>query len=130
MPSLTLIVPLVLHTPNRDRGAHWATRHRLTKVWELALWAALLQCPGWRAWLLEGRPPERRRLTITRRHRTARSFCKDSDNRMFAGKGIRDALKRLHLLTDDSDRWLESAVVDVAHPDKRADTIICLERIP
>jgi hypothetical protein len=131
MAALTLVVPRALATPNADRGAHWSTRHKLTKVWELELWAALHACPGWRDWLLpKGAPPERRRVTITRRHRSARSFCKDSDNRMFAGKGIRDCLKRLHLLVDDSDTWLESTVVDVTHPDKRSDTIICLERIP
>lgn len=129
MHELTLTIPRALATPNRDRGAHWSTRHKLTKVWEKEIWAAWLLAERTREWSLEGRPPERRRVTITRSHASRRTFCKDSDNRMFAGKAIRDCLVRLHLLVDDSDKWLESAVLDVASPTKTNATIIRIEPV-
>jgi hypothetical protein len=127
--ALVLTIPRALATPNRDRGAHWATRHRLTKVWEQEIWSALRKDRAWRAWLVDADHQERRRVTITRHHPTRRSFCKDADNRMFAGKGIRDCLTRLHLLVDDNDKWLESSVVDVKSPSGRAETIITIERL-
>ena len=116
-----MTIPRALATPNRDRGAHWSTRHKLTKVWEQEIWLAILTTPGGRDWLLDGadsRPPERRRVTITRSHASRRTFCKDSDNRMFAGKAIRDCLVRLHLLVDDSDKWLESSRGRRGEPDE------------
>lgn len=127
--TLTLTIPLALSSPNRDRGAHWSTRHKLTKVWEKEIWAALVCTPGWKDWLIGVGQPERRRVTITRSCVSRAHFCKDSDNRMFAGKNVRDCLVRLNLLVDDSDRWLRSEVIDVLAPDKRAATLIRIERI-
>lgn len=127
--ALTLVIPLVLHTANRGRGGHWATRHKLTKVWEKEIWAAVYTTPGAKTWILARSAPERRRLTITRWCRSRASLIKDSDNRMFAGKGIRDALVRLELLSDDSDEWLESAVYDVLSAEPKDCTTIRIERL-
>lgn len=126
---LTLVIPLALASPNRDRGAHWSARHKLTKVWEEEIWVALHAVPRWQEWLIGLGRPERRRVIITRSCVSRRQFCRDADNRMFAGKGIRDCLVRLHLLVDDSDRWLESAVLEEVSPSKRAATIIRVERL-
>ncbi len=125
--TLTLTIPLELHSPNRDRGVHWSGRHKLTKLWEKEIWVALLTTPGGRDWILEPNARERRRLIIVRRCTNRSHFCKDSDNRMFAGKGIRDCLVRLHVLVDDSDRWLESVVLE--QKGERAETIIQIERV-
>jgi hypothetical protein len=128
---LTLRIPRLVASPNADRGAHWATRHATAKLWEQEIWIAWHQSGGgWQDWVLDsGTPPERRRVTVTRACASRRSFCKDSDNRMFAAKAIRDGLVRLRLLVDDSDRWLESRVDEIKSADGRNATVIRIERL-
>lgn len=128
MTALELRIPKPLHSANVNRGAHWSTRHKETKAWEAEIWVALHATKGWRLWIVSPERQEPRRLTITRHHPSRRVSRTDPDNLMFAGKGIRDAMKRLRLIVDDSAIWLESAVVDAWTPGEPAHTTIRLER--
>lgn len=49
----------------------------------------------------------RRRLTITRWVPSMRNFIRDVDNCYAVTKSIRDSIKGLGLIRDDSDRWLD-----------------------
>lgn len=75
-------------------------------------------------------PPETRRMrvTVTRLVPSERNFIRDTDNLMFCTKPLRDALKDLALIRDDSQRWLET---DLPRQERSPDgcdwTIVVLE---
>jgi hypothetical protein len=107
-----------LESPNRHRGGHWSTRHKVSQAWERAIASAVGK--SWTSWSLitgqhrtpkRGMKPtyarERRRVVIERHVPSRRRFIKDDDNLAFSSKEIRDALKRLGLICEDSRAWLE-----------------------
>ena len=78
--------------------------------------------------IVEDRREERRRVTIVRCLPGRRNFCKDADNLMYTAKPLKDALKRLGLIYDDSMTWLDSHVRDAVSPDGADYTVIRIER--
>ena len=142
---LDLIIPQRLTSPNETRGHHWRTRHRQTKTWEVELFSATSYLPRFPWRLIERtetrrdrngkyrifteRRRERRAVTIVRCLPSARNFCRDSDNLAYTAKPLKDALKRLGLIYEDSMLWLDSTVRDAISPDGFDYTVIRLERL-
>jgi Holliday junction resolvase RusA-like endonuclease len=82
---------------------HWRGRHRLSRDWERDIWVLSKLTVDT---LL---PLTKRRLQVTRETPTRRQFIRDMDNLYGACKPLSDALKRLALIVDDSQKWLELA---------------------
>ncbi len=121
-PVLDIIVPRALLSPNAWQGRHWRFKSRDTRDWETWIWATMP------AKVRTGPPAsERRKLTVTRLVPSARQFIRDDDNLAFALKPLADALKRLHLIVDDSRVWLDATVTQERSADGKAYTRLVLE---
>lgn len=108
---MTLCIPRRLESPNASRGAHWRVRHRISQEWEqeIAFAAMALRGKSRTSLLLLGMGPvlDRMRVTVERHVPTRRNFIKDDDNLVYSTKPLRDALKRLGYIRDDSRKWLD-----------------------
>jgi hypothetical protein len=103
----------LLSSPNRNPSAHWATHHADRTAWETAVRDALIVAADVRKWsayqqlVKPERVKRRMHVTIVREVPSKRNFIKDRDNLLFSTKKLRDSLKSLGLIYDDSIRWLE-----------------------
>lgn len=145
---IELRIPRPLESPNRNRGAHWATRHRESAEWEseISVAIALLRVPiaTWSlvirtepyvskagAWKVrQVRRRERRRVVVARHVQSAARFISDHDNLAFSTKPVLDALKRLAIIFDDSIAWLDKPPTTQHVTDDGSEfTVIRIERI-
>lgn len=107
--SLVLHIPRRLESPNKSRGAHWRVRHRITQEWEQECSLAARRGPAAKASydLLSALRDRRMLVTVERHVPSERNFIRDDDNLVYSTKPLRDALKRLGYIKDDSRKWLE-----------------------
>jgi Holliday junction resolvase RusA-like endonuclease len=107
-----LRIGLPLLSPNRTLNAHWAVKYRDGKSWQAAIENAKIVAIDVRtsAQHRELTAPAREvpmRVTITREVLRSGDFTTDRDNLFASVKRLLDALKRNHLIYDDSRAWLE-----------------------
>lgn len=115
-----------------NRSPHWATKYDDWKTWRGFVLAALVDSLGYpMTYQLVGGEKSglpnanggllcrcetrrcqcpasmKRRCTVTRWVPSARNFARDYINRLACTKELIDAVTRVGLLRDDSDKWLE-----------------------
>lgn len=110
--SLTLRIPRRLESPNATRGGHWRVRHRLSQTWELEIGMASTVLAVTQGNLMvqtlrKFGAHEKMRVTVERHVPSGRNFIRDDDNLVYSTKPLRDALKRMGYIKDDSRKWLE-----------------------
>lgn len=142
---LDLVIHRRLDSPNKTRGYHWRTRHRVAIGWENGIRsAAAAQLLAWglvenvqitrgktgRRYIKVTRRKARRRVTVVRYVKSFRSFIRDEDNLRFAVKPINDALKRVGLIYEDSRAWLEQPELEQRVADDGVErTVVRIERL-
>jgi hypothetical protein len=107
----------------RNRNPHWSTKHAGRQAWQTSLCNALVLSIGYPAACqllvdesgLAGargtRVQTRRRIEIIRLAPSTRNFIKDSfDNLHSSAKELRDAIKHLGVIRDDSDKWTDTVI--------------------
>jgi len=107
----------------RNRNPHWSKKHTKRLFWQSSLCNALVLSLGHAAACrlliadsgLFGacgtRVDERRRLEITRLVPSKRHLIHDTfDNLPWSAKELRDAIKHLGLIRDDSDKWTDTSI--------------------
>jgi len=95
---IRVIIPGLLPSQNVRERAHWATRRRQEKAWEL-----VIRCQT----SVEDTTTSRRRAVKIISYRRQR--ITDVANLIGGAKGLVDCLVRAGLLVDDSDRWCSIA---------------------
>lgn len=118
---LDLQIPMLLESPNTDRGRHWRAKYSATKRWEeaIAVYAGGHLTPFTliaderavrtrQGFVLKTRRRKaRRRVIVTRYVAHQRQLLTDDDNLRYVAKPILDALKRLGVIYDDRREWLD-----------------------
>lgn len=101
---MTLTIPRLLVNHNSgNRNPHWRVKHRERQAWVHDLGWALRE-----ARLTVGPAPKQRmRLVVERYVASRRNFIRDRDNLLSATKELRDAIKAVGLIYDDSMAWLD-----------------------
>lgn len=119
-----LLIPRKLKSPNETLWKHWRLKLRETRGWEADLQLAI------GAFQRVARA-ERRKVAVTRLVPSRGAFIRDEDNLRFAVKPLNDALKRLGLIWDDSQGWLEQPLpVQSVSGDGHYWTAITIQTVP
>lgn len=137
-----VVVEREMKTPNRT-GFTWQ-RRREKEAWIVALEAAAQRYAGVEStaglalikqrlslFVPVGRK-ERRRVAIVREVPHVRRFIRDDDNLAFAGKQLRDAMKIVGLIYEDSRLWIDADPLPVQRvsSDGKFRVVIELQRVP
>lgn len=114
----------------RNRNPHWSNKNTKRLFWQRSLCNALVLSIGYPAACqllvddsgLAGargtRVAERRRLEIVRLVPSKRNLIRDTfDNLPWSAKELRDAVKHLGLIRDDSDKWTDTSIEQGVSPD-------------
>lgn len=107
----------------RNRNPHWSKKNTKRLFWQTSLCNALVLSLGHAAACallipdsgLFGatgtRVPDRRRIEILRLVPSKRNLIRDTfDNLPWSAKELRDAIKHLGLIRDDSDTWTDTTI--------------------
>lgn len=123
-----------------NRNRHWSAKHRRRRMWQAALTNAIIDGLGLQralqlltpeSGLLGARGPReavRRRLSITRVVPSARNFVRDEfENLPWCAKELRDAVKNVGLIYDDSSKWTDTMIRQAVSEDGQFWTIVRIE---
>jgi hypothetical protein len=124
----------------RNRNPHWSRKHAQRQIWQTAMCNALVTAIGinaaQRLLVAESglfgakgaRCEVRRRIEITRLVATKRKFVRDTfENLPWAAKELRDAIKNLGLIRDDSAKWTETVITQEVSTDGTSWTWIAID---
>lgn len=128
---------------SKNRNPHWSKKHQSRNEWQAALCNALVFALGMNA-AQQLLVPEsalfgakgtrclvRRRIAITRLVPHRRNFVKDTfENLPWTAKELRDAIKNLGLVRDDSTRWTDTVITQELSHDGQFWTHITIDHAP
>jgi Holliday junction resolvase RusA-like endonuclease len=120
MPTITLEIPRVPPSINELSGYGWRARHRVSKVWQQEVWAAVT---NGRFHFTQNLPFPRAKVAI---HRISRGRM-DPDNLVGCMKPVIDALRYARVLVDDSPDHIELTVTQSREYKTPPCTTICIE---
>lgn len=137
---LTVRIQRPLVNFNSDnRHPHWGQKDAERRAWRSLIVAALLDATTSREVLAllapssdvpgaRGGTQERKRVHVIRGVPSKRNFIRDDfDNLRWCTKELRDALKGLGLIRDDTSKWCEMSIDQAVTEDQRWWTTIVIE---
>lgn len=123
-----------------NRNPHWSRKNTKRLFWQTSLCNALVLSIGYEAArrllvpesglanAVGTRVDGRRRLEILRLVPSKRNLIKDTfDNLPWSAKELRDAIKHLGIIRDDSDTWTDTQIHQDVSPDKTWWTWIAID---
>jgi hypothetical protein len=138
--SIAIVIGRPLKNFNSgNRNPHWRVKHQARQQWAADILNAIVEAVGVAEAqrLLGPKAPlvgcvggctVRRRVVVTRWIPSKRNAIRDTfDNLRSATKELRDALKGLGLIRDDSDRWCAMAIQQAVSSDAAWRTEILIE---